>query len=84
MTLYLASHATHIVGMDVAEGKALLAELIAFATQERFVYRHKWRPHDLVIWDNRCTMHRATPFADTRYQRDMRRATVRDPETTPG
>jgi alpha-ketoglutarate-dependent 2,4-dichlorophenoxyacetate dioxygenase len=83
MTLYLASHATHIVGMDRAEGKALLAELIEFATQERFVYRHKWRPHDLVIWDNRCTMHRATPFADERYQRDMRRATVRDPETMP-
>ena len=83
MTLYIALHATHIVGMDLAEGKALLAELIDFATQERFVYRHKWRPYDLVIWDNRCTMHRAMPFADERYQRDMRRATVRDPETMP-
>jgi alpha-ketoglutarate-dependent 2,4-dichlorophenoxyacetate dioxygenase len=83
MTLYIASHATHIVGMDGAAGQALLAELIDFATQARFVYRHQWRPHDLVIWDNRCTMHRATPFADQRYQRDMRRTTVRDPETMP-
>jgi alpha-ketoglutarate-dependent 2,4-dichlorophenoxyacetate dioxygenase len=82
-TLYLASHATHIVGMDVEQGKALLAELIEFATQQKFVYRHKWRLGDLVIWDNRCTMHRATPFPDQQYQRDMRRATVRDPETMP-
>ena len=83
MTLYIASHATHIVGMDVAAGKALLAELIEFATQERFVYRHTWRVGDLVIWDNRCTMHRATPFPDQTYQRDMRRATVRDKEKMP-
>jgi alpha-ketoglutarate-dependent 2,4-dichlorophenoxyacetate dioxygenase len=80
MTLYLASHATSIEGMADAEAQALLAELIEFATQERFVYRHSWRPGDLVAWDNRCTMHRATPFEDTTHIRDMRRTTVRDKE----
>ena len=80
MTLYLASHASAIVGMDDDEARALLAELIAFATEPRFVYRHKWRAGDLVVWDNRCTMHRATPFEDTAHVRDMRRTTVRDNE----
>jgi alpha-ketoglutarate-dependent 2,4-dichlorophenoxyacetate dioxygenase len=76
--LYIASHASHIVGMPLDEGQALLAELIAFATQPRFVYVHKWQPGDLVIWDNRCTMHRATPFAASGHVRDMRRTTVID------
>jgi alpha-ketoglutarate-dependent 2,4-dichlorophenoxyacetate dioxygenase len=74
--LYIASYAEHIVGMAVEEGQALLAELIAFATQPQFVYRHKWQVGDLVIWDNRCTMHRATPFAATDHVRDMRRTTI--------
>ena len=64
--------------MPVDEGKALLAELMAFATRPRFVYVHKWRLGELVIWDNRCTMHRATPFAATGHVRDMRRTTVID------
>ncbi len=79
-TLYLASHASEIVDMEQEEARALLAELIAFATEPRFVYRHKWRAGDLVVWDNRCTMHRATPFEDTAHVRDMRRTTVRDTE----
>jgi alpha-ketoglutarate-dependent 2,4-dichlorophenoxyacetate dioxygenase len=79
-TLYLASHASHIVGLPVDEGRALLKELIDFATQPRFVYRHKWTRGDVVIWDNRCTMHRATPFDDLGYARDMRRATCRENE----
>jgi alpha-ketoglutarate-dependent 2,4-dichlorophenoxyacetate dioxygenase len=77
-TLYLASHASGIVGMDEGEARGLLDELIAFATERRFVYGHKWRAGDLVVWDNRCTMHRATPFEDTTHVRDMRRTTVRD------
>jgi len=77
-TLYLASHASEILGMDQDEARALLQELIAFATEKRFVYAHKWRPGDLVVWDNRCTMHRATPFEDAAHVRDMRRTTVRD------
>jgi alpha-ketoglutarate-dependent 2,4-dichlorophenoxyacetate dioxygenase len=76
--LYIASHASHIIGMPPEEGQALLRELIELATQPRFVYRHKWRIGDLVIWDNRCTMHRATPFAATGQMRDMRRTTIID------
>ena len=75
-SLVLASHASHVVGWPVEQGRALLAEFTAFATQERFVYRHKWRPHDLVIWDNRCTMHRGTVYDDVTYRRDLRRTTV--------
>ena len=75
-SLYLGSHASHISGMPVDEGRALLGELAEFATQERFVYRHKWQVGDLLIWDNRCTMHRATPFDDFSERRDLRRTTV--------
>jgi alpha-ketoglutarate-dependent 2,4-dichlorophenoxyacetate dioxygenase len=78
-TLYLASHASHIVGWPVEAGRQLLKELIEFATQPQFVQAVAWKqPGDLVIWDNRCTMHRATPFEDTLYRRDMRRTTVYD------
>ena len=76
--LYIASHASHIIGWPVEKGRALLEELLAFATQPRFVYTHKWRPGDLVIWDNRCTLHRATPFESRAQIRDMRRTTVID------
>jgi alpha-ketoglutarate-dependent 2,4-dichlorophenoxyacetate dioxygenase len=74
--LYLASHASHVVGWPLGEGRALLAELIEFATQPRFTCRHKWRVGDLLVWDNLATMHRGTPFDDTKYPRDMRRTTV--------
>jgi alpha-ketoglutarate-dependent 2,4-dichlorophenoxyacetate dioxygenase len=78
MTLYLASHAGRIFGMSEAEGKTLLEELMAHATQRQFVYTHRWRLHDLVMWDNRCTMHRGRPYDDLRWPRDMQRATVSD------
>jgi alpha-ketoglutarate-dependent 2,4-dichlorophenoxyacetate dioxygenase len=79
-TLYIAAHASHIVGWPVEEGRKLLQELMEFVTQPSFVRSVAWRnPGDLVIWDNRCTMHRATPFADQLYRRDMRRTTVYDP-----
>jgi alpha-ketoglutarate-dependent 2,4-dichlorophenoxyacetate dioxygenase len=74
--LYLASHASHIVGMPLDEGRQLIRELIKGATRPQFIYRHKWRVGDLVVWDNLQTMHRGTPFDDTRYPRDMRRTTV--------
>src|SRR5436305_1069732 len=74
-TLYLASHASHIVGWPVPEGMLLLRELIEHATQPEFVYRHAWRQGDLVIWDNRCTMHRGRSFDETQY-RDLRRITT--------
>ncbi len=78
--LYLASHASHIVGMPFAEGRKLLDELTAFATQERFVYRHKWRVGDIVMWDNLATMHRGTKFDDKAHKRDMRRVTTLEHE----
>jgi len=76
-TLYIAAHASHIVGWPIEEGRKLIGELIEFATQPRFTYTLGWKqPGDLVIWDNLCTMHRATAFEDTRFRRDMRRTTV--------
>lgn len=77
-TLYIGAHASHIVGRPEEEGRALLQELYAFATQPKFIYGHEWRAGDLVIWDNRCTMHRAGEFDDLRYPRDMRRTTVNE------
>ena len=56
----------------------MLRELIEHATQPQFVYRHVWREGDLVIWDNRATMHRATPFADGSHRRELRRVTSLD------
>jgi alpha-ketoglutarate-dependent 2,4-dichlorophenoxyacetate dioxygenase len=76
-SLYLAAHASHVIGWPEEEGRALLRELTAHATQPQLVYTHQWRAGDLVIWDNRCTMHRATPFPDTNERRDLRRTTVR-------
>jgi alpha-ketoglutarate-dependent 2,4-dichlorophenoxyacetate dioxygenase len=76
-SLYLASHASHVIGWPVEKGRALIEELIAFATQPQFVYRHHWTVGDLVIWDNRCTMHRGRPYDDTQ-RRVLHRTTVAD------
>jgi alpha-ketoglutarate-dependent 2,4-dichlorophenoxyacetate dioxygenase len=76
-TLYLSAHASHIVGWPVAEGRLLLHDLNTHATQRQFVYSHKWVKGDLVIWDNRCTMHRGRPH-DESQPRDLRRATTLD------
>jgi len=77
-TLYVASHAGRIPGVPDAEGKALIDELLAHATQPQFVYRHRWRVHDLVMWNDRCTLHRGTGFDELRWRRDVQRATVSD------
>jgi len=77
-TLYVASHIGRIEGLPDAETEALVAELIAHATQRQFVYTHRWRVGDLVMWDNRCTMHRGTDYDERRWKRDMHRATVSD------
>jgi alpha-ketoglutarate-dependent 2,4-dichlorophenoxyacetate dioxygenase len=77
-SLYLASHAARIVDWPVPEGRLLLLELIEHATRPEFVYRHVWRVGDLVIWDNRTTMHRARPFEDTVDRRELRRVTTLD------
>jgi alpha-ketoglutarate-dependent 2,4-dichlorophenoxyacetate dioxygenase len=81
-TLYIASHIGHIVGMPDDEARALVDRLIAHATQRQFVYSHRWHVHDLVMWDDRCTMHRGTDFDDLRWIRDVRRATVSDVANT--
>ena len=77
-SLYLASHASRVLDWPLPEGRLLLRELIEHATQPEFVYRHSWRLGDLVIWDNRATMHRAKPFDDTKYRRELRRVTTLD------
>lgn len=76
-SLYLASHASHIIGWPVPEGRMLIRDLMEHATQREHVYTHTWHVGDLVMWDNRRTMHRARPF-DESERRDMRRATVMD------
>jgi alpha-ketoglutarate-dependent 2,4-dichlorophenoxyacetate dioxygenase len=80
-TLYLASHAAHITGMPVPEGRLLLRDLMEHATQPQFVYRHHWTVGDLVMWDDRCTMHRGRPW-DPGQVRDMHRTTVSDEVST--
>ena len=77
-SLYLASHASTIIDWPVPEARLLLRELTEHATQQQFVYRHSWRVGDLVIWDNRATMHRGRPFDDSKYRRELRRVTTLD------
>ncbi|MEA2771763.1 MAG: alpha-ketoglutarate-dependent 2,4-dichlorophenoxyacetate dioxygenase [Acetobacteraceae bacterium] len=74
-SLYLSSHAGTIVGWPMPEARAFLRDLIEHAVQPRLTYSHKWRQHDLVMWDNRTTMHRVRRFDETQI-RDMRRTTV--------
>jgi alpha-ketoglutarate-dependent 2,4-dichlorophenoxyacetate dioxygenase len=75
-SLFLASHAGTIVGWPMPEARAFLRDLIEHATQPQFVYAHQWCQHDLVIWDNRQTMHRARRYRETEEVRDMRRTTI--------
>lgn len=83
MNLYIGAHLHHLVGMDRAQSDALIKRLNDHATQSRYVTSVKWeRPGDMIVWDNRAVLHRATggPFED-RYRRDMRRTTVHDDGT---
>ena len=79
-SLYLAAHVSHIVDMPVPEGRVLLGDVIEHATQPQFVYAHAWRVNDFVIWDNRATMHRGRSYDDTKYRRELVRATTLDIE----
>lgn len=81
-SLYIAAHASRIIDWPLPEGRLLLLELIEHATRPEFVYRHKWQVGDLVIYDNRATMHRARPFEDTKYPRELRRVTTLDIQDT--
>ena len=80
-SLYLSSHAGRIRGMEEPEARMLLLDLTEFATQPQFVYTHHWTVGDLVMWDNRCTMHRARDYDDTEV-RDLHRTTVSDGRPT--
>lgn len=75
-SLYLGAHCAAIEGLPEEERRALIDELMAFAAQDRFVYSHHWRPHDLVMWHNRAVLHRATPFDSAAEKRLMVRTTV--------
>ena len=81
-SLYVASHAGRIYGMPDDDGRALIDRLLDHVTQRQFVYTHRWRANELVMWDNRCTMHRGTDYDDLRHVRDMRRVTVSDVANT--
>jgi alpha-ketoglutarate-dependent 2,4-dichlorophenoxyacetate dioxygenase len=74
--LFLGAHASHVEGLSLEEGRALLRTLLDHVTQPQFRYRHEWTEGELVIWDNRCVLHRATPFDTTRFKRLMQRTTV--------
>lgn len=76
-TLFIGVHAARIIGRPVPEGRLLLAELLEHATQRQFVYRHVWRPGDLVMWDNRAVLHRGRRY-DLSQRRELRRSTVED------
>ncbi|MBO9517674.1 MAG: TauD/TfdA family dioxygenase [Porphyrobacter sp.] len=82
--LYVGGHCIGVIGLDETLGETLVEQLYTHATQAKYIYRHHWRQHDLVIWDNRCTMHAATPLLSNDYRRDMRRTTVNEsgPETS--
>ena len=75
--LYISHHAMRIVGLPEAEGTALLEELMAHATRADFVYAHRWRQGEVVMWDNRCTMHKATPYDAKGERRVMNRTVVK-------
>ncbi|MSO77458.1 MAG: TauD/TfdA family dioxygenase [Alphaproteobacteria bacterium] len=74
--IFIGAHASHVEGWPLAEGRQFIAELMAFATQPRFTYSHRWRPGDIVIWDNRAVLHRATAYDTVKYRRLMQRTTV--------
>ncbi len=77
-SLYLASHASTIIGWSVPDARLLLRDLMEHATQREFTYTHAWQVGDLVIWDNRATMHRGLAYDDTKYRRELRRVTSLD------
>jgi alpha-ketoglutarate-dependent 2,4-dichlorophenoxyacetate dioxygenase len=75
-TLFIGSHASYIIGWSIEKSRALLKELLEWTTQPRFVYQHKWRRKDLVMWDNRCCLHRGRPWDGRKYRRVMHRTTL--------
>jgi alpha-ketoglutarate-dependent 2,4-dichlorophenoxyacetate dioxygenase len=78
--IFVGAHTRDIIGLDRDEGRALIDDLIAHCTQEQYIFSVHYKPGDMTIWDNLCSLHRGGEFDDTEYRRDMRRTTVRDPE----
>jgi len=76
--LFIGGHASHIVGWPVEEGRKLIGEIMTLAAEPRFVYSHPWREGDLVVYDNRCLLHRATPYDIAQHRRILQRTTVSD------
>src|SRR3546814_12735179 len=76
--LYIGSHAFGIVGWPDDEARAFIAELTAHATQEKYVLRHAWGEGDMIVRDNRAVLHRATPFENVKYSRQIGRASCRE------
>ena len=74
-SLYLSSHIGTIIGWPMPEARAFIRDLTEHAVRDQFVYKHVWKQYDLVMWDNRTTLHRVTRFDDTKV-RDMRRTTI--------
>jgi alpha-ketoglutarate-dependent 2,4-dichlorophenoxyacetate dioxygenase len=77
-TLYLGAHVTHIVDWPKADSESFVAAINAHIARPEFRYVHQWRVGDLLVWDNRCTLHRATPYEVFRHKRDLRRATINE------
>ncbi|MEM7252227.1 MAG: TauD/TfdA family dioxygenase [Pseudomonadota bacterium] len=75
-SLYLASHASHILGWPIEAGREWLQKLTTHATQPQFTYTHRWRRHDLVLWDNRATMHKGSRYEYSTHRRVMVRTTI--------
>jgi len=78
LSLYLGAHVTHIVDWPMAESERFIAEINGHIARPEFRYRHSWRVGDLLVWDNRCTLHRATSYPVFEQKRDMRRATINE------
>ena len=77
-SLFIGGHCVGVVGMSEREGHALVEELYAHCTQQQYIHRHSWQVGDIVIWENRCALHAATPLETDRYRRDMRRVTINE------
>jgi alpha-ketoglutarate-dependent 2,4-dichlorophenoxyacetate dioxygenase len=74
----MGAHADHVVGWPRPDGRLPIRDLMEHAARERFTYAHKWRVGDLVVWDNRCTLHRGRRYDDASERRDLRRVTTQD------
>jgi alpha-ketoglutarate-dependent 2,4-dichlorophenoxyacetate dioxygenase len=81
-SLYLSAHIGGIVGWPTPEARAFIRDLTEHATQARFVHAHRWRANDLVMWDNRTTMHRSRRYRDLEEVRELHRTSIRGTELT--